>query len=104
MTIAMDKACQPIKYFINNTSNYGFVYCGGWGWSDCGTTLNGVTFSQPVSKAAMITRGTFQEFEYRISTPLPRTRWQLRQPSQDLGSKGQASQSYVCDVVDVRCL
>ncbi len=71
MTIAMDKAMPADKYFINNTSNYGFVYCGGWGWSDCGTTLNGMTFSQPVSKAAMITRGTFQEFEYRISTPFP---------------------------------
>ncbi len=57
-------------YFVDNTSNYQITHCGGYGWQDCTSEWEGIQLSRPYARAFMLTRGVFQEFQYRISDTL----------------------------------
>jgi uncharacterized repeat protein (TIGR02543 family) len=78
----MEDACNALKsamnagipqdlYFIDNISNWGLTYCNsGWGWRACSNQYNGMALSRTYADAVLKTRGTLQEFEYRMTTPL----------------------------------
>lgn len=56
-------------YFVDNISNYSITYCGsGWGWKVCDNN-NGL-YSKQYARGAYVTRGTYQEFMYRITSTL----------------------------------